>query len=182
MSERWFAAYVRSRHESHVAQHLASRSVETFLPQYKSERKWSDRKVELELPLFSGYIFVHINVHFKLQVLEAPGVLYLVGAHGCPEPLEDAEIEQLKMALMNGNDPRPHPFITVGERVVITRGRLEGYQGFVVREKNKHRIVLQMDLINKAMSVEVDADAIAPVRNGLRPSFHHGDTETRRRA
>ena len=144
MSERWFAAYVRSRHESVAALHLAKRSVEYFLPQYKSKRVWSDRKVELDLPLFPGYIFVHINVHLKLRVLEAPGVLYLVGAHGSPEPLEDAEIEQLKMALVNGNDPRPHAFIGVGERVVITRGRLEGYEGIVAREKNKHRVVLQM--------------------------------------
>lgn len=171
MSERWFAAYVRSRHESHVAAHLAARSVETFLPQYKSERKWSDRKIEIELPLFSGYIFVHINVHFKLQVLEAPGVLYLVGAHGSPEPLEDAEIEQLRMALVSGRNPRPHPFITVGERVVITRGRLEGYEGFVVREKNKSRVVLKMDLINKAMSVEVDTDAIAPAPSWRQPGL-----------
>jgi transcription antitermination factor NusG len=161
---RWFAAYVKSRHESRVAERLAARSVETFLPQYKTQRSWTDRKVELELPLFSGYIFVHIPIEDRLCVLEAPGVLYLVGA-GRPEPLEDAEIEQLKMALIDGRDPRPQAFIKAGDRVVITRGRLEGYEGFLLREKNKSRVVLQLDLIRSAMSVEVDADAIAPVSN-----------------
>jgi transcription antitermination factor NusG len=164
MSEqRWFAAYVKSRHESRVVERLAARSVETFLPQYKSTRSWTDRKIELELPLFSGYVFVHIPIEDRLCVLEAPGVLYLVGASGRPEPLEDVEIEQLKMALINGHDPRPHAFVKAGDRVVITRGRLEGYEGFMVREKNAHRVLLQMDLINRAMSVEVDADAITPV-------------------
>jgi transcriptional antiterminator NusG len=163
--QRWFAAYVKARHESRVVERLAQRSVETFLPLYRSRREWSDRKVEIELPLFSGYIFVRINLHLKLRVLEAPGVLYLVGAGGRPEPLEDSEIQQLKMAMLDGRDPRPHAFVKAGDRVMITRGRLEGYEGFLVRENNKHRVVLSVQMINSAMSVEVDADAIAPVKN-----------------
>lgn len=169
MSERWFAAYVKSRHEIRVIEGLQSRSVESFLPLYKEKRAWSDRKVEIELPLFPGYLFVRINPCLKLNVLEAPGVLYLVGAHGRPDPLQDEEIEQLKMAMSNGYDLRPHAVISAGDRVVITRGALAGSEGFMVREKNRDRVVLKMDLINRAMSVEVEADAIAKApgwRNG----------------
>ena len=159
---KWFAAYVRSRHESRVAQHLADRDVELFLPQYTSKRRWSDRQVNLPMPLFPGYLFVRIPVDDRTRVLTTPGVIMLVGAGGQPQALADAEIEQLKMAVKNGNDPQPHGFIKIGERVTVTQGPLAGYEGFLVRDKGNHRVVLTMDLIKRSMSVEVDVDWIVP--------------------
>jgi transcription antitermination factor NusG len=162
---QWFAAYVRSRHESRVMEHMAARQVEAFLPQYKDTRQWSDRKTELLLPLFPGYVFVRIprTLENLLNVVAAPGVVYLVGANGTPEALEDAEIEQLKSATHNGNDPRPHQLIHVGDRVKVTRGPLQGREGFLVREKNKCRVVVEVRTIGRAMSVEVDADAVTAI-------------------
>jgi transcription antitermination factor NusG len=158
---RWFAAYVKTRHEAKIAALLQYHSIESFFPQYKSRRQWSDRIVDHLMPLFSGYLFVRIGLEQRMRVLEAPGVFFLVGPSHRPEPLQDAEIEQLKAALLS-NDPKPHKFINVGERVVVTRGRLAGYEGLLVREKNKHRVVLSMDLIQRAMSVEMDEADIAP--------------------
>jgi transcription antitermination factor NusG len=171
MSEpRWFAAYVKSRHESRVARHLEKRDVEYFLPQYTSERRWSDRKVNLMMPLFPGYLFVRILIHDRMRILEAPGVLHLVGASGRPEPLDDAEIELMKAAVMKCNDPKPHSFIAVGDRVTVIRGALEGHQGLLVRDKGNHRIVLSMDLIQRSMSVEVDLDDVVPAPSSLAQS------------
>ena len=163
MSEaRWFAAYVRSRHENCVANYLAAREVECFLPQYKSRREWKDRRVDLLMPLFPGYLFIRIPLEERFRALNAPGVIYLVGWRGYPEPLQDTEIEQLKTAMIIGNDPRPHDFIQVGDQVIVTRGPLQGSKGVLLREKNSTRVVLSLDLIQRSMSVEVDADAIAP--------------------
>lgn len=161
---QWFAAYVRSRHETRVAHRLTSLNVENFLPQYKDTRQWTDRKVELTLPLFPGYLFVRMarTLENLLRVVEAPGVVYLVGANGTPEALEDAEIEQLKTATHARLDPRPHQLIHVGDRVKVTRGPLQGREGFLVCEKNKCRVVVEVRTIGRAMSVEVDADAVMP--------------------
>jgi transcription antitermination factor NusG len=153
-----------------VALHLAKREVELFLPQYKAKRQWRDRRVELQMPLFPGYLFVRIPREQRLCVLQAPGVISLVGASGRPEALEDAEIERWKAVMSEGNDPRPHALIRIGERVVVTRGALEGREGFLVREKNKNRVVLTLDLIQRSMSVEVDADVIAPAMIGQKAS------------
>lgn len=163
--QQWFAAYVRSRHETRVMQHMSARQVEAFLPQYKDTRQWSDRKTELMLPLFPGYVFVRIprTLENLLNVVAAPGVVYLVGANGTPEALEDAEIEQLKSAT---HDARPHQLIHVGDRVNVTRGPLQGREGFLVREKNKCRVVIEVRTIGRAMSVEVDADAVMAVEGG----------------
>ncbi len=80
---RWFALYTASRHEKRVAQHLSQREIEFYLPLYKSERKWSDgSRVTLDLPLFPGYLFIHIQRSERSRVLGVPGALAVVGGTG----------------------------------------------------------------------------------------------------
>src|ERR1700732_4829790 len=70
LQPRWYAAYTRANHERRVADQLAEREVEHFLPQYESIRKWKDRKVPLQRPLFPGYVFVHLALRERLRVLQ----------------------------------------------------------------------------------------------------------------
>src|SRR5216684_3137145 len=83
----WYAAYTSSNHEKRVAEQLVGRAVEHFLPLYQSARRWRDRRVELQLPLFPGYIFVRLSLRDRLQVLQVPGVAKLVGFGGIPTAL-----------------------------------------------------------------------------------------------
>src|ERR1017187_1332676 len=76
---QWYAAYTFANHEKGVVQQLERRSVECFLPLYESVRRWQDRRVRLQLPLFPGYIFVRLAFRDRLQVLEIPSVVRLVG-------------------------------------------------------------------------------------------------------
>src|SRR5580698_7981155 len=98
---KWFAVYTTSRHEKKVAQHLTQREIEFYLPLYKSKRKWSDgSRVTLDLPLFPGYLFVHIRRGERVRVLDIPGALAVVGGNGRePVPLPDEAIEALRSGL-----------------------------------------------------------------------------------
>ena len=157
--ERWFAAYTRARHEKSVVQHFEARAVEHFLPLYTSMRRWQNRSVQLELPLFPGYVFVRIALGVRLRVLEVPGVVRLVGFNGQPYPLEDREIESLRRGIMNASRIEPYPYLNliVGSRVRIKSGPLAGVEGKLVRKKNTYRVVLSLDLIARAAAVEVDS-------------------------
>jgi hypothetical protein len=57
----WCAAYVMARHEKVVADQLTRRSVEAFLPLYRSVRYWKNRRAIVELPLFPSDLFVRIS-------------------------------------------------------------------------------------------------------------------------
>src|SRR5690349_24405845 len=81
---RWYAAYTSANHEKRVSEQLGVREVEHFLPLYASLRTWKDRRVKLELPLFPGYVFVRTALRNRLQVLQVPGVVRLVGFDGVP--------------------------------------------------------------------------------------------------
>src|SRR5882724_1285931 len=49
VDSKWYALRVRSRHEDAVARHLEARGLESFLPLYRSQRRWSDRVKEIDL-------------------------------------------------------------------------------------------------------------------------------------
>jgi transcription antitermination factor NusG len=161
----WYAAYTCANHEKRVAQQLAVRSVEHFLPLYESVRRWKDRRVQLQLPLFPGYVFVRLALRDRLQVLEIPSVARLVGFNGTPTPLPDGEIEALKAGLAGGVRAVPHPYLKVGRRVRITSGPFEGHEGVLIRKKNKLRFVISLDMIQRSIRLDIDTASVEPVND-----------------
>ncbi len=135
---RWYAAYTCAQHEKRVAEQFTQRALENFLPQYASVRRWKDRRVRLELPLFPGYVFVRLALRERLRVLETPSVVRLA----CAAAQINAE---------------PHAYLTAGRRVRIKCGPLAELEGVLVRRKNGLRVVVSLDLIARSAAVEVDA-------------------------
>jgi len=164
LEAHWYAVYTRSRHEKTVAQQLAHKSVEHFLPLYETIRKWKNGRSKVRLPLFPGYLFVHIPLQERLQVLQVPGVVQLVGSGGVPLALPQLEIETIRDALVKGLQAYPHPYLKVGSRVRIRYGPLEGLQGILLRKKGKLRVVVSVDLIMRSISIDVDASEVEPMK------------------
>lgn len=156
LEPHWYAAHTSANHEKRVAVQLGQRSVEHFLPLYDSVRRWKDRRMKLQLPLFPGYVFVRLALPDRLKALQVPGVARLVGFNGQPAVLPDREIEALRTSLAAQLRAEPHPYLTVGRRVRIKRGAFEGVEGILIRRKNALRVVLSIDLIKRSASVEVD--------------------------
>jgi len=133
------------------------------VPLYESVRRWKDRKVRLQLPLFPGYVFVWLALRDRLQVLQVPGVAKLVGFNGTPAALPQGEIEALRASLADGVHAEPHPYLTIGRRVRVKAGSLAGLEGILVRRKNRARFVISLDLIQKSVAVEVDANEVEAI-------------------
>jgi len=154
---RWYAAYTCAQHEKRVAEQFTQRALENFLPRYASVRRWKDRRVRLELPLFPGYVFVRLALRERLRVLETPSVVRLVGFNGRPAALPDKEIEALRACAAAQINAEPHAYLTAGRRVRIKRGPLAELEGVLMRRKNGLRVVVSLDLIARSAAVEVDA-------------------------
>ena len=162
LQSHWYAAHVCSRHEKQVARQLEERRVSCFLPVYRSVRRWKDRRKELDLVLFPGYVFVHLDLKDRLRVLQVPSVVRFVSFNGHPAALPDSEIEALNNGLAGGVRAEPHPYLKVGRRVRVKYGPLAGAQGILVRRKDKFRVVLSIDLIMRSVAVEVDEADVEP--------------------
>jgi transcription antitermination factor NusG len=158
----WYAAYTCANHEKHVTQQLERRSLECFLPLYESVRRWKDRRVRLELPLFPGYVFVRLALRDRLQVLQIPGVARLVGFGGHPTPLPVEDIEAIRACLAGRHPMQPHRYVQRGQRVRVLSGPLAGLTGIVVRQKKRTRFVISFDLLMRSVSVELDISDFSP--------------------
>jgi transcription antitermination factor NusG len=155
--ERWYAAYTCANHEKRVAAQLLARAVEHVLPFYSSLRRWKDRRVLVDMPLFPGYVFVRLALCQRLRVLQIPSVVRLVGFGGQPHALADEEVALLRGSLAGAARFAPHPYLRTGSRVRIARGPLRGVEGILVRKKSQFRVVLSIDVIACSASVEVDS-------------------------
>lgn len=158
----WYAVFTSANHEKRVAEQLAHRSVEHFLPLYQSARRWKDRRIQLQLPLFHGYVFVRLALRDRLQVLQVPGVARLVGFSGTPTPLPQEEIDALRATFASGFRAEPHPYLTMGRQVRVKAGPLAGISGILVKRKNRARFVISVELIQRAMALEIDEVDLEP--------------------
>jgi transcription antitermination factor NusG len=159
---RWYAAYTCANHEKRVAQQLDLSDVEHFLPLYTSVRRWKDRRVTLELPLFPGYVFVRMPLGERMRVMKVPGVAHLVGFSGTPAALPEGEIEALRKSLGKGMGVEPHPYLIAGRHVRLKSGPLAGVEGVLVRRKGNFRVVISIDLIQRSVAVDADVADIEP--------------------
>lgn len=159
----WYAAYTHPRHEKKVAEQLELRRIENFLPVYHSVRQWKDRRKELELVLFPGYVFVHLSLGDRLRVLSLPGVIRFVTFNGQPAALPGDDLLALRNALVKGLRAENHPYLNIGRRVKVVRGPLLGAQGILQRVKTNARIVISIDAIMRSVSVEINETDVVPV-------------------
>ena len=154
---QWFAVWTRSRHEAAVLHQLEQKRIEAFLPTCPRWSRWKDRKKKIEWPLFPGYCFTRIDPAAALSVLSCTGVVSLVSSAGRPLPIPAGEIDAIRTLVASELRYDPCPFIQEGARVEVAWGPLRGVVGRLVRKGARARLVLAVDLIGQAVSVEVDA-------------------------
>jgi transcription antitermination factor NusG len=82
---------------------------------------------------------------------------------GEPAPIPEREIESIRLLLQTSLAFDPCPLIKEGSYVEVAHGPLKGITGRLVRKNDKARLVLAVDLIGQAVSVEVDAADVRPL-------------------
>ena len=158
----WYALRTRSNYEKIAAAFLEARGFEQFLPLYRTPKRWSDRVVESSIPLFPGYLFCRFDQRYRTPILGALGVVSIVAFGGTPAPIDDKEIEAIRKAAGSGRNMEPHPYLHEGQRIRIEKGPLCGLEGILVN-KRIWRIVITVQLLRRAVAVEIDPDCVTPV-------------------
>lgn len=155
---RWYAIWTRSRHEALVRDQLQQRQLEAFLPTITRWSRWKDRKKKIDWPLFPGYCFARFDPADALQVLKCNGVVSIVSFDGKPAPVEERELESIRLLVGSELQYDPCPLLPEGALVEVVSGPLRGVVGRLLRKDGpRARLVLSVDLIGQAVSVEVDA-------------------------
>jgi transcription antitermination factor NusG len=162
----WFAIQVRPRYEFTASRILRSKGYEEFVPTYKSKRQLSDRKKELELPLFTGYVFCRFDAAVRHPIVTTPGVIRIVGTAKQISRIDDSEMEAVQRATRSEITVTPCAFPNVGDWIRIGKGPLAGVEGTLTNWKNRQRLILSVSLIQSSIAVEIEPGSIAAI-NGI---------------
>lgn len=163
MPVNWYALGVEPRHEKVVGAHLNDFGYESFVPLYRTRRRWSDRVKELELPLFSCYVFSKFPFHNRVPILRVPGVRNVLSARNAPAPVLEEEIAAIRRIIASGLPVQPWPSLKAGQRVRVKSGPLRDIEGVLVRFKRTWQVVVTVQLLNRAVAVELDRDLVTPL-------------------
>ena len=159
----WYALWTRSRHEQVVREQLEKKQIDAFLPTIAKWSRWKDRKKKIDWPLFPGYCFARFNPDNALAVLKCSGVVSIVSFEGKPAPIPEYELDSIRLLVSSDLQFDPCPMIKEGMLVEVVHGPLRGVIGRLMRkDAARARLVLSVDLIGQAVSVEVDASDVRP--------------------
>lgn len=160
--EFWVAIQVQRRTEMAVARHLKSKGYEEFLPTYIRAIHRKKHIAQVEVPLFPGYVFCNYKHDSSgPRIVTTPGVIRILGTPGKPAVVSNDEIWAIRAVLNAGIACRPEQFLRVGQPVRIISGPLQGVVGTLTNIKSSCRLILCIGLLRRAVSVEIDSEAVA---------------------
>jgi transcription antitermination factor NusG len=166
--KQWHVVYTRSRAEKKVQQELIFKNIENFLPIQKKLRQWKDRKKWVEMPLMSGYCFVHITRKEYDLVLQTNNVVSYVRFEGKAATIPDSQIEYLKQMLKQYDfevEVTAENFAP-GKKVEVVEGPLIGLRGELIEARGKNKFIIRFSQINSIFSVEVPANQLSLLPEG----------------
>lgn len=155
---QWWVAHTKSRNEKALAHDLIRRNMCYFLPMSWKVRRKSRRTIRSLMPLFGGYLFFCGNENERSELWRTDRVANLIEVKDQQKLLK--ELLQIERALRAGAPLVPHKYLKTGQKCRVIAGPLLGLQGIIVETRGATRLVLQVDMLGQAASVEIDVDMI----------------------
>ncbi len=158
--KNWLAFYTKPRQEFKTAELFGNLSIEYFLPTIITLRQWSDRKKKIRIPLFSGYVFAHVDEKERLYAVQQESVVKVICFSGKPSIIPEWQIESLKKMLLDTPDVFVTHGLEAGQQVKITEGPFEGVVG-IIKVVNKEKwLSVSVELVNRTVSVKLPLESV----------------------
>jgi transcription antitermination factor NusG len=166
----WFALQTKPKNERKVEHLLRQKGYECFAPTYRRKRKWSDRIVEIDFPLFPGYVFCRFDASVLGKAISTQGVIRIVGFGGKPAEVAIEEVKALKLLAQSDFLREPWKYIPDGTLVLVETGPLAGIQGIVCAGENKGQLVISVTLLQRSVAIQLDEGTVISVIKGWNES------------
>jgi transcription antitermination factor NusG len=166
----WFALQSRPKNEKKVERLLREKDYECFTPMYRLKRKWSDRIVEVDFPLFPRYVFCRFSPTVLGKAISTKGVIRIVSFGRGPAEVAAEEVEALQLLTQSNLLREPWKYLPNGTPVLVETGPLAGAQGIICADGNKRQLVISVTLLQRSVAVQLDEDTVISAIADLRES------------
>ena len=164
----WWVAHTKSRNEKALAHDLMAKNISYFLPMTWRVHRHSERTIKALLPLFTGYLFFCGNENERVELLKTNRVANLIEVKDQESLIH--ELARFDQALRAGASLTPHKYLAKGQWCRVIAGPLLGLEGIILQTKGDTRLLLQINLLGQAASVEIDIDMVEPVEAPRSPA------------
>jgi transcriptional antiterminator RfaH len=159
----WWVAHTKSRNEKALAWQLVKSCVPYFLPMHWKASKSRGRTIRSLLPLFPGYLFFCGDDNERLAVLKTNRTANILPVENQTQLVR--ELLPIETLLRLEKPVLPHQYLEVGQKCRVIAGPLMGTEGIVVQTPKETRLVLQVDMLGQAASVEIAYDMIEKIED-----------------
>jgi len=169
MAKRWYSVSVLSNFEKKVAEQIRTAVEEAGLQEEIDEvlvpteeviEVRRGKKVTSERRFMPGHVLVRMEMtsrgyHLISSINRVTGFL---GPQGKPMPMRDAEVNTILNRVEEGQEaPRNLIRFEVGEKVKVTDGPFEGFDGMVEDVDEGHsRLKVSVSIFGRATPVELE--------------------------
>jgi transcription antitermination factor NusG len=157
----WFVLHTKSRQEKILANELAARRVSHYLPLVKRHRLYGNRKAVVEEPLFPGYIFLFGTPDHAYEADRTKRVANIIRVNN--QRKLEWELHNIKLALSKDAPLDPYPHLVKGRHVEVRSGPFQGLQGIIENRAKDSRLILQVDVLGRAVTLEISGAMVEPV-------------------
>jgi transcription antitermination factor NusG len=157
----WHVLHTKSRQEKVVAADLAAMGIAHYLPLVRQVRYYGRRKAKVAMPLFPGYVFLRGSLDQVYAADRTKRIANIIAVNA--QDQLDWELRNLHLALSKDADLTPFPYLRKGVRVEVRSGPFRGLQGVIEGPAAESRLVLQVDLLGRAVSLEIEGALLDPI-------------------
>ena len=157
----WYAVRTLSRTEKKVVERLKEKGIEAYVPLKVEKRKWSDRIKTIETPLITCYVFVHMALDRRIDVLRTQGVVGYVKEEHKDVQIPDQQMQDFIKAV--SHVPEKVDFtpqrLKEGTPIIVKCGPLAGMKGEMMEYAGSKRIIIRLSSIGCAR-VEIEENSV----------------------
>lgn len=162
-SRKWFVLQTKPRNEKTVLLQIEQKKIEVYSPFIEKIRVWSDRKKKIQVPLFSGYVFIHGNEdERKRAIAETVGALRYLYFQKRPAVVSEKEIDLIKQALlMPEKISIEEKKIKKGDLIQVTHGLFKGMKGYVNEFRGKYKLTVNLEELSYSFNIILNSNEVS---------------------
>lgn len=163
-STAWYLVQCRPQSENRAEFNLRNQHFECFLPRRRVQRKRADALHWFTEPLFPNYLFIRLSEGSNWKVIRSTrGVARIVSFGEEPSRVPEQVIAGLQNLCEEHERSEPEAFCRPGDKALITEGCFKDLEAIVQAVNGDERVVLLLNLLNRAQSIEMPVSAIRKV-------------------
>ena len=161
--KRWFVLQTKPRKEKVVLQQIEQKKIEVYSPFIEKIRIWSDRKKKIQVPLFSGYVFIHGDESERLKAItDTIGAMKYIYFQKRPAVVNDREIEIIKQALLSPEKISiEEKMIKKGDLIIVSHGLFKGMKGYVNEFRGKYKLTVNLEELSYSFNIILNSNEVS---------------------